>query len=87
VFGAAVVGSGIKRLDRECKVSTGERVANLEDGQVVGKMKTADAAWLSQCLFEINGLNGSEGQWNVLGTEAEGRPWSKLLEKATSLSR
>jgi hypothetical protein len=78
VFVAAVVGGGMKRLDRERKVSTEGNIANLEDGRVVGKMKTADAAWLSWCLFEIDGLNGSEGQWDVLGTEAEGRPQSKI---------
>jgi hypothetical protein len=87
VFVTAVVGSGMKCLDRERKVSTRGSVANLEDGQVVGKMKRADAAWLSQCPFEIAGLNGSEGQWDVLGAEAEVRHSQKQLEKATSLSR
>jgi hypothetical protein len=67
----------MKLLDRERRVSTGGSVANWEDGQVVGKMKTADAAWLLQCLFEIDGLNGSEGHWDVIGIEAEGWPRSK----------
>jgi hypothetical protein len=77
VFVAAVLSGGMKRLDGERKVSTGGSIDDLEDGQVVGKMKRADAAWLLQYLFEIDGLNGSEGQWDVLGTEAEGRPQSK----------
>jgi hypothetical protein len=54
----------------------GSVVANfLEDGGQVllDKMKKAVAAWLLQCLFEIDGLNGSEGPgtmgctWNRSG--------------------